>query len=204
MKLRCNEGLRPAAVLVLMLIAAGAGAGVPAAPADLAPAPASAPSAPARNALPQLLKLDRLTDEQLQRLRKVANDQGTSIALPPAVVAILRLSPGAVAPLVRQVSFQREDGVKHGFARLNDDSGFFLFRKSGPQDLSVFRLDAAQKLVGAAHTFQGERLITLPPGAAQAAVDAELAAWSSVLSPRGVSLPRPGAGTMEPAAPGKP
>lgn len=177
---------RRAALLILAgALAPGAGA------ASDTPAPAAASALAAPGALPQQLKLDKLTDEQLQRLRSVANAQGTSIALPPAVVAILRLQAGAVAPVVRQVSFQREDGIKHGFARLNDGSGYFLFRKDGPSALSVFRLDAGQKLVVAAHTFAGERLVTLPASAAQAGADAELAAWSGVLSPRGVSLPRP-------------
>ena len=47
--------------------------------------------------------------------------------------------------------------------------------------------------MSAAHTFQGGRLIDLPAAEAQAGVDAELSAWSRVLSPRGVMLPPPNA-----------
>jgi len=164
-----------------------------------ATAPAAAAGAPAaqqaaKAALPKgiaLPRLDRLTEEQLLRLEKVALDKGTSIPVPGPIAAVLHLAPEQVAPLVRQVSFRGDDGTKHGFARLNDGTGFFLFRTVAANDMSVYRLDTNQKVLAAAHNFQGGRLIALPPAEAQVEVDGELAAWSRVLSPKGVSMPRP-------------
>ncbi len=140
----------------------------------------------------QTPKLDTLTDEQLVRLRKVALDKGTSVPLPPALTAVLRLSAAQVGPAVRQVTFQGDDGVKHGFARLNDDSGYFFFRRS-PNGVWVFHADKSLSLVIAAHTFSAQQFIALPEGSGHDELAAEMMAWSRVLSPRGVSLPPPGA-----------
>ena len=151
----------------------------------------------------QTIKLDTLTDEQLGRLRKVALDKGTSIPLPPVLTAVLRLSPAQVGPAVRQVTFQGDDGVKHGFARLNDESGYFFFRHS-PAGTWAFHADKDLKLVVAAHNFSAQQFIALPETSGREELAAEMVAWSRVLSPRGVSLPPPGArpptgGTASPA-----
>jgi hypothetical protein len=167
--------------------------------AGLAPGPAGA----------QVLTLERLTDEQLGRLQKVALEKGSTIPLPAALVAVLRFSPAQVAPLVRQVSFQGDDGVKHGFAKLNDDSGYFLFRRA-PGGLSAFHVDKAFKLLAAAHDFAGDRFIALAEKEGLDALNGEVVAWSRVLSPRGVSMPAPGtrprppAGSPPPAVPAPP
>lgn len=156
----------------------------------------------------QSLALDTLSDEQLGRLRKVALDKGTSIPVPPALTAALRFSPEQVAPAVRQVSFQGDDGVKHGFARLNDESGYFLFRRA-PAGIWAFHVGKDLKLVVAAHNFSAQAFIALPEAAGREELAAELNAWSRVLSPHGISLVPPGSATpapprqaASPAAPG--
>jgi len=140
----------------------------------------------------QTLKLERLTDEQLGRLRKVALEQGSSIPVPPVLVGVLRLSPAQIAPTLRQVSFQGDDGVKHGFARLNDDTGYFFFRHS-PVGLWAFHAEKDLKLTAGARNFSAKQFIALPAKEGQEEFAAEMNAWSRVLSPRGVSLPRPDA-----------
>ena len=153
-------------------------------------------------ALAQNLKLERLTDEQLGRLRKVALDKGSTIPVPSVLVGVLRLSPAQIAPAVRQVSFQGEDGVKHGFARLNDDTGYFFFRRS-PAGLWAFHADKELKLTAGARNFSAAQFIALPQKDGQEEFAAEMVAWSRVLSPRGVSLPPPGArGAPASAVPG--
>ena len=139
----------------------------------------------------QIIKLEKLTDEQLGRLQKIALEKGSSIPVPAALVGALRLSPAQSAPVVRQVSFQADDGVKHGFARLNDETGYFLFRKS-PTGLSAFHVDKDFQPVAAAHDFAGDRFIALPEKEARDELNGEIVAWSRVLSPRGVSMPAPG------------
>ena len=163
---RWRHTVAGAALASLMLVAAGASA--------------------------QIVKFEKLTEEQLGRLRKVALDKGSTLPVPAPLVGVLRLSPPQIAPTLRQVSFQGEDGVKNGFARLNDDSGYFFFRKA-PTGLSAFHVDASLKLVAAAHDFAAERFIALPEKDAQDELNAEMLAWSRVLSPRGVSMPAPGA-----------
>jgi hypothetical protein len=139
----------------------------------------------------QALKLEKLTEEQLGRLRKIALDQGSTIPVPPLLVGVLRLSAGQIAPSVRQVAFQGDDGAKHGFARLNDGSGYFFFRRS-PAGLWAFHADPRLVLVVAARNFSTEQFIALSAKDGQEAFAAEMVAWSRVLSPRGVSLPAPG------------
>ena len=146
----------------------------------------------------QDLKAEKLTDEQLLRLRKVALAQGSSIPVPPPLVDALHFTPAQIRPSVRQVSFQGDDGVKHGFARLNDDSGYFLFHRS-PDGLSAYHVDKDFHLVGAAHNFGGDRFMALPPKAAQDEVLGEVAAWSRVLAPKVVTPPAPTGGAKPPA-----
>jgi hypothetical protein len=86
------------------------------------------------------------------------------------------------------VSFQLDDGVKHGFARLNDGSGYFLFHRA-PDGVSAYHVDKDFTLVDAAHNFGSDRFVALPAKPAQDDINAEVAAWSRVLSPKGVSPP---------------
>ena len=138
----------------------------------------------------QVVKPETLTDEQLGRLRKVAIDKGTSVPLPRLLAAALHLAPAQVAPAVRQVSFQGDDGTKHGFAHLNDESGYFFFRRS-PAGLWAFRADNDLKLVASARNFSAEQFIALPAKEGQEELAAELITWSKVLSQP--AAPAPGA-----------
>jgi hypothetical protein len=144
----------------------------------------------------QIIKLEKLSDEQLVRLQKVALAQGSSIAVPPPLVGVLHFTPAQIAPALRQVSFQLEDGVKHGFAHLNDDTGYFLFRRS-PDGLSAYHVDKDFHLVDAAHNFGSDRFVALPAKEAQDEINGEVLAWSQVLAPKTVPVPPP----LLPAAP---
>lgn len=141
---------------------------------------------------------DRLSPEQLARLQIIALQQGSTIPMPAALVDVLHLTPAQVSPSVRQVSFQEDDGVKHGFARLNDGSGYFLFRRSQEAGVSAYHVDRSFHLVAAAHNFTNERYMALPDAAAQAQLADEARAWSRVLTPKGAP---PAAAPVAPAAP---
>ncbi len=182
--------LRSILLLAAALAALPALAASPAAASDAAPA-RPAPR-PAVIQPPSLLRLDRLTGEQILRLEKIARDQGSSIAIPQPIAAALHLDAAQIAPVVRQVSFQQADGVKHGFARLNDGSGYFLFAREPDSAVTVYRVDKGFALLGAAHTFAGGRFISLDPAQARNRLQGEIAAWSGVLSPKGVVMPPPG------------
>jgi len=144
----------------------------------------------AAGAAAQILKLDRLTDEQLGRLRKVALEKGSTIPIPAVLAGVLHLTPAQIAPAVRQATFQSDDGVKHGFAHLNDDTGYFFFRRSA-EGLWAFHADKALKLELGARNFSAGQFIALPAKDGEEEFAAEMNAWSRVLSPRGVSLPTP-------------
>lgn len=193
----------PGTALAAALLLASGGA-IAQAPAPAQPAPRPAVIAP-----PMLLRVDRLTDEQVQRLEKVALDRGTSIAVPPPIAAALHLEAAQIAPVVRQVSFQKDDGIKHGFARLNDGSGYFLFAREPNGGVTVFRVNREFGLLGAAHTFAGDRLMPLQPAVATDRLHGEILAWSALLSPPTAVMPparQPGsgAGAPVPDTPGSP
>lgn len=133
-----------------------------------------------------------ITDEQLARLRNIAIDKGSTMPVPAPIATVLRLSSGQVAPAVRQVSFQGDDGVKHGFAHLNDDSGYFFFRRS-PTGLWAFHTDRDLKLVIGAHNFSAQQFIALPEPSGREELAAELSAWSRVLSAQAAAPPVAGA-----------
>ncbi len=174
----------PAALAAALLLAAAGACAQSTAPARPAPRPAVI-------APPSLLRVDRLTDEQVQRLEKVAREQGTSIGVPGPIASALHLEAAQIAPVVRQVSFQKEDGIKHGFARLNDGSGYFLFARGPDHGVTVLRVNNDFGLLGAAHTFAGNRFVALPPAEANDRLHGEILAWSGVLSPKGVVMPPP-------------
>jgi len=146
-----------------------------------------------------------LTAEQVERLQRVIEKQGTHIQVPPPVAGALRLEPAQISPSVHQGTYQDEAGVKHGFAALNDGTGYFLFRRKDRNQITAFRTDREFKLLGATQNFQDTRFIAMVPAAAQDALDAEMAGWSHVLSPRGPSmtplLKPPAAAAPSPAAP---
>jgi hypothetical protein len=149
----------------------------------------------------QTAKVETLSDEQAARLWNVAFTQGSNIAVPAALAEALHLSPAQIAPSIRQVTVQFDDGAKHGFARLNDETGYFLFRR-GTDGVTAYRLDKEFKLVVAAHNFGDERFIPLPEGTARDGVSAEIAGWLKVLSLPRPRIPLPGQAV--PAAPPPP
>lgn len=72
-----------------------------------------------------------LLEEHFTHLLKVVDEKGTKISLPPSVAGVLDLKPGA-PHTATQVAFQEEGGgTKHGFARLDDGTGYFMFSRLG-------------------------------------------------------------------------
>lgn len=134
-----------------------------------------------------------LTDAQIGRLRNIAIDKGSAMPVPPPLATVLRFTPAQVTPVVRQVSFQGDDGVKHGFAHLNDDSGYLFFRRS-PAGAWAFHTDRNLQLVMGAHTFSAQQFIALPEASARDELAAEMGAWSRVLSAQGAPAPAPAGG----------
>lgn len=131
-----------------------------------------------------------LTQEQLTRLLKVVDKQGSHATVPGSVAGLLDLDPKQLAPDIKQVVYQDEDGNKHGFAPLNDGSGFFMFRAGASIGHSVYRVDDKMHLVRAARSLvRSGPLLPLTPNEAQRELDDEFASWSKVLSPNGPSAP---------------
>jgi len=200
----------PSAFLAILLAqAAGAAQApaqdavpVPAAGAGLRPAGA-VPSSPG-TAASRVALAPRLTKEQVERLERVVQHQGSDIAVPPPVATVLHFTPRQIAPTVRQATFLDDNKSKHGFAMFNDGSGYFLFRRSAQDGLSVFHVDHDFHLLQAAHNFQTDRFIEMTPTRAQDELNAEVVAWSHVLSPRGVNLPLPVPAGARAASPLKP
>lgn len=160
---------------------------------DAAPAPAAA-AADAAAPLPQGRAL---LPTELEHLERFTLEKGTSVPLPKTVVAALKMTPRQVAPTVRQSAFVENDdlhgGTRHGFALLNDDSGFFLFRRDPKSGVSVFHIDRRFRLIAAAHEFQGGRFLETDEVVALKELDAEIETWARVLTPGGapVVLPKP-------------
>ncbi|HUD26162.1 MAG TPA: hypothetical protein VMQ45_10765 [Burkholderiaceae bacterium] len=134
-----------------------------------------------------------LTYEQLQRLLKVIDKQGSRAAIPHDVASVLQLIPAQLAPDVKQAAYLDEDGNRHGFAALNDGSGYFMFRSGPSVGNSVYRVDSTLHLVRAARSLmKNGPLLSLPDAEAQKELDDEFARWSKVLSPNGpVTGPTP-------------
>jgi hypothetical protein len=149
-----------------------------------------------------------LTQEQLTHLLKVVDKEGSHATVPGSVAGLLELYPKQLAPDIKQVVYRDEDGNKHGFAPLNDGSGFFMFRAGASFGQSVYRVDEKMHLVRAARSLvKNGPLLPLAPNEAQKELDDEFARWSKVLSPNGPSAPldfpfKKSAGSPEgPAAP---
>jgi hypothetical protein len=127
-----------------------------------------------------------LTHEQLERLLRVVDKRGSHATIPRDVASILALQPGQFAPDVKQAAYVDDDGNRHGFAPLNDGSGYFMFRSGAAMGQSVFRVDAALHLVRAAGSLlKNGPLISLPDAEARKELDDEFEHWSKVLSPGG-------------------
>jgi hypothetical protein len=127
-----------------------------------------------------------LTYEQLQRLLKVVDQRGTHAAIPHNVASVLELYPKQLTPDLKEVAVLDEDGNRHGFAPLNDGSGFFMFRNGETMGNSVYRVDSTLHLVRAARSLvKNGPMISLPEAEAQKELDEEFARWSRLLSPNG-------------------
>ncbi|HEX4599546.1 MAG TPA: hypothetical protein VH278_17285 [Burkholderiaceae bacterium] len=130
-----------------------------------------------------------LTPEELGRLVKVVGKHGSRAVLPRDVISILQLKPAQLAPDVKEATWQDEDGTKHGFAPLNDGSGYFMFTGRPTQGQTVYVVDTDLHLVHAARTLvKGAPMIALPEAEAQQELDEEFSRWSKMLSPAGPSM----------------
>jgi hypothetical protein len=134
-----------------------------------------------------------LTPEELGRLLKVIDKQGSHAVLPRDVVAVLQLTAAQLGPDLKEAAWQDEEGIKHGFAPLNDGSGYFMFTSRPTQGQTVYVVDTDQHLVHAARTLlKGAPMIALPEQEAQRELEEEFRKWSKVLSPEGPSMaPKP-------------
>jgi len=134
-----------------------------------------------------------LTHEQLGRLLKAIDKHGSHTPLPRDVASVLQLKPSQFAPDIKEAAWQDENGDKHGFAPLNDGSGFFMFTSHPSQGQTVYVLDPDLHLLHAARTLlKGAPMIALPDNEAQRELEEELRRWSKVLSPEGPSMaPKP-------------
>jgi len=141
----------------------------------------------------------KLTQEQLTRLLKVVETKGTSVPIPPLVAAVLKLTGKQHVPSVKQVTIETADGVKHGFAPLNDKSGFIFFRRQPPSGQVVYRVGPDLHLIEAATSVEANRINTLSGEEGNKGLADELSRWSDVLSP---TAPAPAAPASK-AAPGK-
>jgi hypothetical protein len=128
----------------------------------------------------------KLTKEQLQRLLKVVDQRGTRVAIPTAVASVLQLKTAQHTPDVKEAAYLDDDGNRHGFARLNDGSGFFMFSSGPSSGQVVYVVDPDLHLVHAARSLQRNgRLLALPDTEGQLELDEEFRRWSKVLSPGG-------------------
>jgi hypothetical protein len=131
----------------------------------------------------------KLSREQVDRILKVALEQGTKIPVPPPIVTALHLTQQQVTPSIRQVTFQDPDGVKHGFAELADGTGFFLFRRSPKNGVSVFHSDREFQLIGAIHNFESDRFMELSNSEARAEWADEISKWAQLLDKTSAQAP---------------
>jgi hypothetical protein len=198
-----SPGPIPSASLRAALLALGAALAFAASARDSSQAkapPAGAAASPTAAAGANEPAPRALSAEQVTRLELVVVREGSSVPVPQAIAQVVHFTPAQVAPVVRQVSFLDADGVKHGFAFLNDHSGYFLFRRHGDQDLSVYHLDLSFHIVGAAHNFQGSRFMELPENEANNGLVGEILAWNHVMTPS-TANPKGTTGAAASAAP---
>ena len=138
-----------------------------------------------------------LTREELGRLLKVIDTRGTRTTIPEPVASALKMKPAQHTPDVKQAAFLDEQGNKHGFAPLSDDSGYFLFSAGASVGQTVYVVDRELRLVHAARSLslvRGAPLLPLPEAEGRRELDDELARWSKVLSPGGPAVPAAAAG----------
>ena len=134
-----------------------------------------------------------LTHEELGRLLKVVDKHGTRVALPRTVTSALQLKTAQHTPDIKEAAWLDEAGNRHGFAPLNDGSGFFMFSSGAALGQAVYLVDPNLHLVHAARSLlKNGPLIALPDAEAQRELEEEFRRWSKVLSPAGpVVKPQP-------------
>jgi hypothetical protein len=142
-------------------------------------------------ALPARAADPTLEFEPLSRLLKVVYDKGTQIELPPPVTTVLKLKEPQYAPKIWQATYQSEDKVKHGFAPLNDKSGYLLFRRDPLGGLSLYLTAPDFHLVAAARSDRGSGFVTIERDEAQSGLNDEVRHWSEVLKPKPGMTPLP-------------
>jgi hypothetical protein len=146
-----------------------------------------------------------LTTEQLSRLLKVVDTRGSRATVPASVAAMLDLKPDQLSPDIKQAAYLDDQGNRHGFAPLNDQSGFFMFRSGASLGQSVYRVDATLHLVRAARSLvKNGPLLALPEAEAQKELDEEFARWSKLLSPNGPAVKPPPGFPFKQPEPAKP
>ena len=148
-----------------------------------------------------------LTREELGRLLKVVDVRGSRTIIPEPVASVLKLKPGQHTPDVKQAAFLDEQGNKHGFAPLSDDSGYFLFSAGASGGQTVYVVDRDLRLLHAARSLslaRGAPLLPLPEAEGRRELDDELARWSKVLSPGGPAVPAAAAGKPPGKLPAQP
>jgi hypothetical protein len=126
-----------------------------------------------------------LTHEQLERLLKVVESKGTHTKVPPAVASMLHFEPKQLTPDIKEAAFLDDDGVKHGFAPLNDGSGFFMFRSTPSFGHSVYHVNSKLQLVRAARGVLKQPLKVLSDEEGEKELSEEYVRWSKALSPNG-------------------
>jgi hypothetical protein len=142
-----------------------------------------------------------LTLDELARLLKVIDKQGSRVMIPQAVATVLQLQPAQRSPDIKEAAYLDDEGLKHGFGPLNDGSGYFMFSGSASQGQTVYVVDPSLHLVRAARNLiVNGPLLPLPEAEAQRDLDDEFHRWSKVLSPAGPSAPK----TTAPMNPLKP
>jgi hypothetical protein len=125
-----------------------------------------------------------LTRIQLVQLLKVVETRGSRTTIPGQVASALQLQPAQHTPDIKEAAWRDEAGNKHGFAPLNDHSGFFLFSSGPSAGHVVYLVDPALHLVRAARSLVANGpVIALPQDEAQKELDQEFARWSGVLTP---------------------
>src|SRR5215469_15983882 len=86
--------------------------------------------------------IGHLTHEELGRLLKVVDKHGSRAVIPRAVASVLQLKPGQATPDVKEAAYLDEAGNRHGFAPLNDGSGFFMFTSGKSLGQVVYVVDS--------------------------------------------------------------
>jgi hypothetical protein len=142
-------------------------------------------------ALPARAADPTLEFEPLSRLLKVVYDKGTQIELPPPLTTVLKLKERQYAPKIWQATYQSEDKVKHGFAPLNDKSGYLLFRRDPLGGLSLYVTAPDFHLVAAARSDRASGFVTIERDEAQSGLNDEVRHWADVLKPKPGLAPLP-------------